>query len=83
MRFPEESWFKQLLGSSKDNWLEEKDQFIRTLLARVYQGNDVVRILQSFQEIAELQIYHLERYGNIQLEARGNSLITLQKHAQS
>ncbi|NEP61128.1 MAG: hypothetical protein F6K31_29810, partial [Symploca sp. SIO2G7] len=59
-----------LIRSPEESWLKEKDQFIQTLLARVYQGKDIARILQNFPAIAECQIYYLERYRDIQLEAK-------------
>jgi len=59
-----------LIRSPEEGWLQEKGQFIQTLLAKVYQGKDIVEILQNFPAIAELQIYRLEEYGNIQLEAK-------------
>ena len=56
-------------GSDK-NWLSEKDEFIRTLLSRAYESNEVSAILQSFPQIAEFQIYSWDNSAGSQLETK-------------
>ena len=60
IRLPEKNLFEKLFNSSKDNWLEEKDKFIHTLLSSTYESINIAHVLKSFSVIEEFQIYSLD-----------------------
>lgn len=64
IRLGEEDWLQKLFGSSSETWINEKERFIRTLLASVYESKDALQVLQSFSAIEEIQIYRVESFSN-------------------